>query len=172
MHVWYWYIHCDSFAHHSSALLLLYLLTQHTQSLLRSVESSKSEAMDSSRSAQVEARLRADINSLRDQRDHATNELSTYNRRISHLEEELRTTKSKLVRANDEKRKMECDSKAAISLARSLDNNNSSDMNYYKRKVAELGDRLKVAEEKNGKLVEQVAEMRTERERFLNVRSL
>jgi hypothetical protein len=31
---------------------------------------------------------------------------------------------------------MERDSRAAISLARSLDNNNSNDMNYYKRKVS------------------------------------
>lgn len=111
-------------------------------SLLRAVESSKSDHRDSARSAQVEARLRTDINSLRDERDKALAELHDYRRKQSLLEEELRLVKSKLTRVTQDKNAMERDSRAAISLARSLDNNNSNDMAYYKRKVSELSDTI------------------------------
>ena len=106
------------------------------------MESSKSDHRDSARSAQVEARLRTDINSLRDERDQALTELHDYRRKQSLLEEELRLVKSKLTRVTQDKNAMERDSRAAISLARSLDNNNSNDMAYYKRKVSELSDTI------------------------------
>jgi hypothetical protein len=53
---------------------------------------------------------------------------------------------------------MERDSRAAISLARSLDNNNSTDMNYYKRKVGELSDRLVASQRRVGELMEKLGE--------------
>jgi len=130
------------------------------QNLLRAVESSKAEARDSSRSAQVEARLRTDINSLRDERDRAVTEGSDNRRKLSLLEEELRLTKSKLSRVMQEKISMERDSRAAISLARSLDNNNSNDMNYYKRKVSELSDKLQTQQDLISKQMNTISQLR------------
>ena len=128
--------------HLDISLLTIEILLPEHQSLLRAVESSKAEVRDTSRSAQVEARLRTNISSLRDERDKALVELSDCRRKQSLLEEELRTTKANLGRITQEKISMERDSRAAIFLARSLDNNNSNDMNYYKRKVGELSDKL------------------------------
>eukprot|EP00579_Thalassiosira_antarctica_P011139 CAMPEP_0201917494 /NCGR_PEP_ID=MMETSP0903-20130614/6878_1 /ASSEMBLY_ACC=CAM_ASM_000552 /TAXON_ID=420261 /ORGANISM="Thalassiosira antarctica, Strain CCMP982" /LENGTH=298 /DNA_ID=CAMNT_0048453571 /DNA_START=31 /DNA_END=927 /DNA_ORIENTATION=+ len=132
--------------------------------LLRAVESSKAEARDSSRSAQLEARLRTDISSLRDERDKATMELSDYRRKLSLFEEELRLTKSKLSRVMQEKISMERDSRAAISLARSLDNNNSNDMNYYKRKVSELSDKLQTQQDLISKQMNTISQLRAQQE--------
>ena len=117
------------------------------QNLLRVVESSKEEARDSSRSAQVEARLRQNVNTLRDERDKAISENAANRRKLSLQEEELRLTKSKLSRVQQEKISIERDSRVAVSLARSLDNSNSNDAAYYKRKVNELSDKLQVAHE-------------------------
>jgi len=128
------------------------------------VESSKAEARDSSRSAQLEARLRTDISSLRDERDKATMELSDYRRKLSLFEEELRLTKSKLSRVMQEKISMERDSRAAISLARSLDNNNSNDMNYYKRKVSELSDKLQTQQDLISKQMNTISQLRAQQE--------
>ena len=128
------------------------------------MESSKAEARDSSRSAQVEARLRTEIKSLRDERDKAITELSDHRRKLSLLEEELRLTKSKSNRVMQEKISMERDSRAAISLARSLDNNNSNDMNYYKRKVSELSDRLQTQQDLISKQINTISQLRGQQE--------
>lgn len=82
------------------------------QNLLRAVESSKASARDTSRSAQVEARLRTTISSLRDERDKAQIENTDHRRKNSLLEEELRSTKANLSRITQEKISMERDSRA------------------------------------------------------------
>ncbi|KAL3789666.1 hypothetical protein ACHAW5_005517 [Stephanodiscus triporus] len=133
--------------------------------LLRAVESSKADARDTSRSAQVEARLRTNISSLRDERDKALRELSDCRRKQCLLEEELRTTKANLSRITQEKTSMERDSRAAIFLARSLDNNNSNDMNYYKRKVGELSDKLQSQQDLIMKQNNTIVELRGQNER-------
>lgn len=109
---------------------------------------SKQEVRDSSRSAQVEARLRHQVNSLRDERDKALTQNTDLVRKLSLHEEELRLTKAKLSRVQQEKLSLERDSRVAISLARSLDNSNSNDINYYKRKVSALSDEVQSAYEK------------------------
>ena len=133
---------------------------QSLSNLLRAVESSKAEARNNSRAAQVEARLRKDMNDLRDDRDKALIEVNESRRKQSLLEEELRMTKTRLTRISQEKNSMERDSRAAISLARSLDNNNSNDMNYYKRKVGELSDKLQSSNETITKQNQTIAELR------------
>ncbi|KAL7537962.1 hypothetical protein ACHAXR_008183 [Thalassiosira sp. AJA248-18] len=140
--------------------------------LLRAVESSKADARDSSRSAQIEARLRKDISQLRDERDKAITELSEKGRKNSLNEEELRLTKSKLSRVMQEKISMERDSRAAISLARSLDNNNSNDMNYYKRKVGELSDKVQTLQDVISKQVTTIDELRGQNERSASSKRL
>ena len=52
------------------------------------------------------------------------------------LDEDLHVNKQKLARAEQEKIKMERDSRAAISLAKSVDSETSSDVDFYKRKVS------------------------------------
>lgn len=84
---------------------------------------------------QVEARLRADLSMLRAERNDALAEAAESKRKAELLEEEVRTTKTKLSRLVQEKIKMERDSRAAISLARSLDSHASSDCDFYRRKV-------------------------------------
>ena len=60
---------------------------------------------------------------------------------------------------------MERDSRAAIFLARSLDNNNSNDMNYYKRKVGELSDKLQSQQDLIMKQNNTISELRGQNER-------
>jgi hypothetical protein len=102
---------------------------------LRTVQTDKSNARDASRVVQVEARLLADLSMLRAERNDALAEAAGSKRKAELLEEEVRTTKTKLNRVIQEKIKMERDSRAAISLARSLDSHASSDCDFYKRKV-------------------------------------
>lgn len=124
------------------------------------------EAWDSSRSAQVEARLRANISTLRDERDNALSELSDCHRKQSLLEEELRLTKSNLSRVTQEKTSMERYNQTAMSLSRSLDKNNSNaDTNYYKRKVAELSDKLQSQQDIIFKQNHTISELRVQNER-------
>jgi hypothetical protein len=52
------------------------------------------------------------------------------------LDEDLHVNKQKLARAEQEKIKMERDSRAAISLAKSVGSETSSDVDFYKRKVS------------------------------------
>jgi hypothetical protein len=105
---------------------------------LRTVETAKSDARDASRVVQVEARLRTDLSMLRTERNDALAEAAESKRKAELLDDELRTTKTKLSRVVQEKIKMERDSRAAISLARSLDSHASSDNDFYKRKVKDV----------------------------------
>ena len=92
------------------------------------------------------------MNSLRDERDKAISEKNCLSRKLSLQEEELRLTKSKFSCVQQEKISIERDSRVAISLARSLDNSNSNDTSYYKRKVNQLSDKLQSAHEELRKL--------------------
>lgn len=88
-----------------------------------------------SRLASIEARLRREASCLRSERDEAMADASDSKRKFSLLQEEVRMVKAKLGRVTQEKMKMERDSRAAMSLARSLDSHASSDSDFYKRKV-------------------------------------
>ena len=74
---------------------------------------------------------------MRSERDEALSVASECNRKVQLLDDELRSTKSKLLRTSQEKAKTERDSRAAIQLARSLENNSSND-DYYRHKVRTL----------------------------------
>jgi hypothetical protein len=54
---------------------------------------------------------------------------------------------------------------AAVSLARSLDSNNSNDMAYYKRKVGELSDKLQAQQDIIMKQNSTIAELRGQNEK-------
>jgi hypothetical protein len=85
----------------------------------------------------MEARLRAELSFMRSERDEALSVASECNRKVQLLDDELRSTKAKLLRTSQEKAKTERDSRAAIQLARSLENNSSND-DYYRHKVRML----------------------------------
>jgi hypothetical protein len=93
------------------------------------------EARDSSRSAQVEARLRGEITNLRSEREDALASAAESKRKANLLEEEVRLVKAKLGRLAQEKLRQERDSRAALSLARSMDSHAMADTDFYKRKV-------------------------------------
>jgi len=107
-----------------------------SKNLLKAVEASKSSARDMCRSVQTEARLRGDISNVRSERDTAIGEGAESKRKVILLEEEVRLLKARVARLTHEKIKVERDSRAALSLARSMDNHNASDVDYYKRKVS------------------------------------
>ena len=102
---------------------------------MRAVETSKADARDSSSVAVTEAGLRAELSIARARRDEAMARTEESTRKVTLLEEELRHVKTKLARVAQEKIKMERDQRAALSLAKSLDSNVSSDIDFYKRKV-------------------------------------
>jgi hypothetical protein len=118
------------------------------QNLIRAVEVSKVEVRDSSRSALVEAALRAELSAVATKKNEALGVAEEYKRKSTLLEEELRSVKMKLLRATQEKAKMERDQRAAMSLAKSINQYHGSsassggDVDFYKRKVADLTGRL------------------------------
>jgi len=105
------------------------------KNLLRAVESSKADARDAARGAFVEARLRGEVTTLRSERDEALGTKAEAIRKSSLLEEEIKLLKDKVNRLIQEKIKVERDSRAALSLARSFDHHVSADTEFYKRKV-------------------------------------
>lgn len=62
--------------------------------------------------------------------------VSSLKRNATALDEDLRVHKTKLARVEQEKIKMDRDSRAAISLAKSVGSETSSDVDFYKRKVS------------------------------------
>ena len=106
------------------------------QNLLKAVEASKASARDASRAAQTEARLRGEVSTLRSDRDTALGQCAESNRKVGLLGEEVRLLKARVTRLTQEKIKVERDSRAALSLARSMDSHAASDVDYYKRKVS------------------------------------
>jgi hypothetical protein len=66
------------------------------QNLLRAVETSKSDARDASRHAQLEARLRSDLSSLRGERDEALGIAASLRRKVTLLDGDLQTAKQKV----------------------------------------------------------------------------
>lgn len=99
---------------------------------------------DASRAAQTEARLRGEVSSLRSDRDKAIGNGAEAKCKAGLLGEEVRLLKMKASRLTQEKIKVERDSRAALSLARSMDIANSSDTDFYKRKVRLRGANTRV----------------------------
>lgn len=103
--------------------------------MLKAVEASKADSRDAVRAAHEEARLRGELTTLRLERDEALGTKAEAMRKSSLLEEEVRLLKDKVNRLIQEKIKVERDSRAALSLARTIDNHVSADTEFYKRKV-------------------------------------
>jgi hypothetical protein len=116
-------------------LLLLLLLLFVFKNLLRAVETSKVQARDQSEATLHQARMRADLLHVTTQKDQALGDGHETKRRLALVEEELRHTKSKLSKITQEKIQLERDQRATLALAKSLQGNAHSDVDYYKRKV-------------------------------------
>jgi len=108
--------------------------------LLGAVEGSNNTIQDNARAAQMGASLGEEMHVIRSQREVSLEACAELTKKNSLLEEELRFLKGKLHRLTQEKLKVERDSRAAISLARSLDMHTSSDAEFYKRKVCYLNE--------------------------------
>ena len=104
--------------------------------LLQAVEASKSNARDSSRAAQTEARLRGEIATMRSERDVTLGINDEKKRKMNLLDEEVRMLKSRVARLTQDKIKLERESRAALGMARSMDNHVASDVEFYRRKVS------------------------------------
>jgi len=129
------------------------------------VEGSNNTIQDNARAAQMGASLGEEMHVIRSQREVSLEACAELTKKNSLLEEELRFLKGKLHRLTQEKLKVERDSRAAISLARSLDMHTSSDAEFYKRKVDELKDRLNSEQAVATEYKVQLEEMRRKMER-------
>eukprot|EP00979_Chaetoceros_neogracilis_P004855 scaffold842_cov287-Chaetoceros_neogracile.AAC.18 len=118
--------------------------------------------------AQTEACLRGELSNLRLERDSVIGEGTEANRKVVLLEEEGRLLKARVARLTQEKFKVERDSRAALSLARSMDTHNASDADCYKRKVTDLNDHLQSKNAVVSELRHQVDEYRRQMERSLS----
>lgn len=103
--------------------------------LLQALETSKQSCHDYSKHVRTECHLRNEITSLKKQRDTFQETCTIQQQKISNVEEELKMLKGKVTRLMQEKIKVERESRAALSLAKSMDGYNASDVDYYKRKV-------------------------------------
>lgn len=95
-------------------------------------------------------------------------EAAQHKRKAELLEQDLRDTKAKYAKVVQEKVKMDRDSRAAISLARSLDTHASSDCDFYKRKANELTNSLQTQQALVAEQKHQIEEMRRQMERTMS----
>jgi len=112
------------------------------KNLQRTFENSRSGARESVRSIAIESRLRTEVTNFRAELESSNSSRSELKRRYSLVSEELQLTKTRLERVSQEKLKVERDSRASISLTRSLESHATSDGEFYKRKVADLSERM------------------------------
>ena len=138
------------------------------QNLLRALEASRTETREQSRSAVSEAGLRAELSVMTSSRDEALGLAEESKRKSNLLQEELRQVKTKLSRVTQEKIKMERDHRATLSLAKSLDNQGSADVDYYKRKVSELSSHVQSLNASMAEKDRQLQEMRRQIERNMS----
>lgn len=103
--------------------------------LLRAVEKSKSDAKHVSQVALQEARMRSELTATTKEKDDALNLIDETMRKHEVCKEELRQTKGKLSKVEQDKAKLERDRRATMSWAKSVDSHMSSDCAFYKRKV-------------------------------------
>jgi hypothetical protein len=108
------------------------------QKLLCEVKASNNSIQTASNAARVESDLAKELQKALLERDKSIESWMELTKKNTLLEEELSLVKGKLHRLMQEKMKVERDSRAAISLARSLDMRTSSDAEFYKRKVRKL----------------------------------
>jgi len=139
------------------------------QNLQSDLDASRTDARAFAYAAISESKLRGELSVVIGQRDETIGTAEESKRKVGLLQEELRQTKTKLSRVTQEKIKMERDQRATISLAKSLEGNQAStDLEYYKRKVAELSNNAQsmnaIIAEKN----RQLDEMRRQIERNMS----
>ena len=102
---------------------------------MKALETSKSCTLASIQKTQVETQLRATITDLQHRLSLSKGQCSQYKNELKLLQEQQSILQTKLMRCQQEKRSMERDSRAALSLARSMDQYGNSDTIFYKKKV-------------------------------------
>ena len=102
---------------------------------MRAIEASKATAIQQSQDTLAEVGLRKDLMQMRSERDQARGKVQEAARRLTLVEDDLQQTKANLSKITKEKIQLERDQRATLSLAKSLQGNASTDVDYYKRKV-------------------------------------
>mmetsp|Transcript_5028 Transcript_5028/g.7718 ORF Transcript_5028/g.7718 Transcript_5028/m.7718 type:complete len:135 (+) Transcript_5028:694-1098(+) len=116
----------------------------------------------------MEARLRATLSSLRSERDDAIGLVASLKRKNGSLEEDLRASRLKVSRLEQENIKIKRDSRAAISLAKSVGNDTSSDIDFYKRKISNLESQLSSQQALAAEQNAQIDDMRRQQDRSMS----
>ena len=79
--------------------------------------------------------IRSEISKLKLEKKEVTESYTKAQHKMTLLVKEVGLLKSRVERLTQDKVKIERDSRAALSLARSMDSHASRDVHYYKRKV-------------------------------------
>ena len=87
-------------------------------------------------------RLKSTISNLRHELSQSQSQSTEYKHEMILLQEQNSLLKSKIMRFQQERRSMERDSRATLTLVRSMDNHVNLDTQFYKNKAKELSDRL------------------------------
>lgn len=108
------------------------------QNLLQAVETSKTETRRSSSSIVAGAALRVELAQVTEEKNQALMTVMEQRRRVTQLEQTVAQTKAKLTRVTQEKFKLEREQRVAQQVARNVDQQSSTDVEFHKRKVSEL----------------------------------
>ena len=128
---------------------LLYHFIYSSKNLLHVIESSKQEARDSSRSAQVEARLRQNVNTLREKGTRQSRKTITCAVSCLSKKKSYDLPRPNLVELSRRRFQLRETHALRFPLLGVWNSSTSNDMNYYKRKVNELSDKLQSAHEES-----------------------
>jgi len=110
--------------------------------MLKALEASKSNTMKEVREIQNETKLKTIVSNLRHDLSQVQSQSTEYKHEIILLQEQNNLLQSKISRSQQERRSMERDSRATLSLVRSMDNHVTLDTQFYKNKAKDLSDRL------------------------------
>ena len=106
--------------------------------MFQAVETAKTEARQSSQTTVAEATLRMELAQAQQAKNDAVATATLHQRKAGRLEEQTSQLKAKLTRVTQEKFKLEREQRAAVTMARNLDQHATVDVEFYKRKVTEL----------------------------------
>ncbi|OEU12832.1 hypothetical protein FRACYDRAFT_244105 [Fragilariopsis cylindrus CCMP1102] len=145
------------------------------KNLLKAVGTSNEETKDMSQSKLIEAKLRADLLHTRSECLEVTEEKLIANRSLELVTIDLSNLKKERTQLRNDKVRLERERRSAQSLVDNYaaadansTNNNSSDVEYYKRKAIELETHLQGMTARLGEKNREIQELRRDRDRNLS----
>jgi hypothetical protein len=185
------FIYCISFSPDTFSYILAplsyYIVFSYTynnnnnnnnkQNLLKAVGTSNEETKDISQSKLIEAKLRADLLHTRSECLEVTEEKLIAYRSLELITIDLSNLKKERIQLKNDKIRLERERRSAQSLVdnyaaaadvRNSEKNNSSDVEYYKRKAVELETHLQGMTARLGEKNREIHELRRDRDRNLS----